>query len=172
MKQRFRTLAAVLLLSAVGAAHAAPSCRNDIRSTAPDSRFADNGNGTVSDAATGLVWKQCAEGLSGAGCLTGGVSGLTWQQALQGAADATFAGQTDWRLPNKNELESLVERRCYGPAINVRFFPNTPSNVFWSSSPGANYYSDYAWVVDFYYGNVVYHYRYYALYVRLVRGGQ
>jgi len=132
---RFCTIAAGLLLSVAGAASADQYCRDDIPSTAPDSRFADNGNGTVSDAATGLIWKQCAEGLSGAGCVTGVAAAFNWQQALQRATDATFAGQTDWRLPNKNELESLVERRCYDPAINARFFPNTPSDWFWSSSP-------------------------------------
>ena len=91
---------------------------------------------------------------------------------MQRATDATFAGQTDWRLPNKNELESLVERRCYDPAINARFFPNTPSNWFWSSSPYAGY-SDDAWGVNFNNGYVGNPYnKGHALYVRLVRGGQ
>lgn len=39
----------------------AQTCRDDIKATAPDSRFSDNGNGTVTDLATGLIWKQCAE---------------------------------------------------------------------------------------------------------------
>jgi len=168
---RFCTIAAVLLLSAAGVAGAAQICRNDIRATAPDSRFTGNGNGTVSDSATGLVWKQCAEGLSGAGCASGAASTFTWQHALQRAADASFAGQTDWRLPNKNELESLVERRCSYPVINARFFPNTPSNWFWSSSPDA-YSSCYAWIVDFDYGYVGSYYEHYGNHVRLVRGGQ
>ena len=171
MYDRFRPLGAVLLLALACAAQAAQTCRNDIRATAPDGRFTDHGNGTVSDSATGLVWKQCAEGLSGAGCATGTASAFTWPQALQRAADASFAGQTDWRLPNKNELESLVERRCYGPAINARFFPNTPSNWFWSSSPYA-YGSGYAWIVAFGYGDVYGYGKDYDFHVRLVRGGQ
>jgi hypothetical protein len=161
------------LLLAAGTA-AAQTCRDDIRATAPDSRFIDNGNGTVTDLATGLIWKQCAEGLSGSGCATGSATHFTWQQALQHAAAAEFAGATDWRLPNKNELVSLVEQRCYDPAINARFFPNTPSDVFWSSSPCA-YHSLSAWCVYFgYLGNGYVNYldKDGALHVRLVRGGQ
>ncbi|WP_295436623.1 DUF1566 domain-containing protein [uncultured Thiodictyon sp.] len=171
MNNRWRRLAAILLLSASGAAVAAQTCRTDIAPTAPDSRFTDHGDGTVSDAATGLVWKRCAEGLSGAGCAGGAVSTFTWQNALQRAADADFAGRTDWRLPNKNELESLVERRCYEPAINATFFPNTPSSWFWSASPYASY-PDYAWGVNFGYGYVDGDNKHYAGSVRLVRGGQ
>jgi hypothetical protein len=125
----------------------------------------------VTDLSTGLIWKQRAEGLSGAGCGTGSVSALTWQQALQHAEAAVFAGRSDWRLPNKNELLSLVERRCWGPAINANLFPNTPGSWFWSSSPYANH-SGYAWFVAFGHGYVYYSYKIYAIYVRLVRGGQ
>ena len=131
---RYDLIGGAVLCSLVMAmpAVAAQACRDDIRATAPDSRFSDNGNGTVTDLATGLIWKQCAEGLSGAGCT---------------------AGSSLWRLPNKNELASLIERRCYAPAINARFFPNTPSSWFWSSSPNA-YDSDNAWFVDLSHGGV------------------
>ncbi len=149
----------------------AQTCRNDIQASAPDSRYRDNGDGTVTDAATGLIWKQCPEGLSGGGCATGSLGTFTWQQALQRAADAVFAGSSLWRLPNKNELASLVEQRCYDPAINSRFFPNAPGGWFWSSSPSADSPYD-AWYVSFGYGYVGYYAKYYAGYVRLVRGGQ
>lgn len=162
--------AIALFFVAVGA-QGAQTCRNDILATAPDSRFQDNGNGTVTDLATGLIWKQCAEGLTGVDCATGSPSTFTWQQALQHAADHDFAGSALWRLPNKNELASLVERRCSNPAINTISFPNTPSSAFWSSSPHAGY-SYGAWSVDFGYGYVSYNYKSYQRYVRLVRGGQ
>jgi hypothetical protein len=171
MSNRCWRLAAILLLSAFCAAVAAQTCRTDMTPTAPDSRFTDHGDGTVSDAATGLLWKQCAEGLSGAGCASGAAASFTWQNALHQAADTDFAGRTDWRLPNKNELESLVERRCYNPAINATFFPNTPSSLFWSASPYASNPYD-AWSVYFYDGYVGYFYKYGAGSVRLVRGGQ
>lgn len=160
--------AIILLLAGVGAQAA---CRDDILATAPDSRYRDNSNGTVADLWTGLIWKQCAEGLSGADCLTGSPSLFTWQQALQHAEAQVFAGSSLWRLPNKNELASLVERRCYDPAINGRFFPNTPSDWFWSSSPDAES-GCCAWYVEFYYGYRWGNNNLDQTYVRLVRGGQ
>lgn len=170
--ERFFVLAVVFLLSVICTAVSAQTCRSDIASTASDSRFTDLGDGTVSDSATGLMWKQCAEGLSGAGCASGTVGTFTWQYALQQAAGSRFAGYTDWRLPNINELESLVERRCYAPALNAAHFPNTPSYYFWSSSPCANY-SETAWFIDFKSGLVLAPgLKRLAVHVRLVRGGQ
>lgn len=169
-----RTLIALGMSLGLGmiAAQAEQTCNDAVVATAPDSRFQDNGNGTVTDLATGLIWKQCAEGLSGTGCATGNAQTFTWQSALQHAEAEVFAGSDLWRLPNKNELASLVERRCYSPAINERYFPNTPSSWFWSSSPFANY-SGYAWYVDFYYGSVASYDKDYSGYdVRLVRAGQ
>ncbi len=162
----------VVLLAVAMAPALAQTCGDDIPASAPDSRFTANGDGTVTDRATGLIWKQCAEGLSGANCLTGSAMTFTWQQALQHAEAAVFAGSALWRLPNKKELASLVEQRCYDPAINDRFFPNTPvDDWFWSSSPHASY-ATYAWSVDFSYGYVSYYDKSNAKYVRLVRGGQ
>jgi hypothetical protein len=168
---RVRRLLAIVILVLSGTGHAAQTCRDDIRATAPDSRYQDNGNGTVTDRATGLIWKQYAEGRSGAGCATGSAQTFTWQAALQHAEAAVFAGSSLWRLPNKNELASLVERRCDFPAINATFFPNTPSSWFWSSSPSANY-SGGAWDVHFGGGLVAYDGKDGTLYVRLVRAGQ
>ena len=166
-----RWLAALLLLSTVGAAGATQVCRNDIQSSAPDAHFTNNGNGTVTDAATGLMWKQCAEGLSGVGCASGTASRFIWAQALRLATDANFAGYADWRLPNKNELESLVEWRCFNPAINTKYFPNTPADLFYSASPYANN-SFYAWFVHFNSGYVNHYLTFVYTFVRLVRGGQ
>jgi len=64
-----RTLVALGLSLLLAAAQAEQTCNEAVRSTAPDSRFQDNGNGT--DLATGLIWKQCPEGQSGAGCAAG-----------------------------------------------------------------------------------------------------
>jgi hypothetical protein len=150
---------------------AAQTCNDAIVASAPDSRYRENGDGTVTDLSTGLIWKQCAEGLSGADCTTGSPSTFTWQAALQHAEDAVFAGSSLWRLPNKNELASLVERRCVNPAINATPLPNTPSSWFWSSSPYAYYLGD-AWLVSFGHGFVSGYGKSYQAYVRLVRGGQ
>ena len=161
----------LLLLIGVGNAQAVP-CQNNLPASNPDSVYIDELNGTVTDSRAGLMWKQCAEGLSGASCQTGSVQTFTWANALAHAEASTFAGYTDWRLPNVKELASLVEDCRVSPSINTNLFPNTPTWDFWSGSPDA-YPSYGAWFVNFYRG-----YangsggRSHGNRVRLVRGGQ
>ena len=149
----------------------AQTCSDTIFVTAPDSRYRDNSDGTITDLQSGLIWKQCSQGLSGSDCSSGAVETKTWQQALQAADTEQFAGYDDWRLPNLSELASLVEMSCYSPAINDNYFPNTENSYYWSSSPCAPY-SPYAWYVGFYSGNDSSGNKDSNGYVRLVRGGQ
>ncbi len=161
----------LLLILWAGNAQAVP-CQNNLPASNPDSVYTDHGNGTVTDTRTGLMWKQCAEGLSGATCQTGSLQGFTWASALAHAEASTFAGYTDWRLPNVKELSSLVEDCRAGPAINTNLFPNTPSTLFWSGSPSADG-SSLAWFVYFSDGVAgSYGPRSYPFGVRVVRGGQ
>ena len=91
----------------------------------------------MTDTRTGLIWMRCSLGQmwDGAAC-SGTANTYTWQAALQAAFEinsgasnddgdglAGFANETDWRLPNRNELESIVERRCCGavPEHSVDF---------------------------------------------------
>ena len=149
----------------------AVSCQSNIPASNPDSVYTAHGNGTVTDARTGLMWKQCTEGLSGAACQTGSAQTFTWADALARAEASTFAGYTDWRLPNVKELSSLVEDCRTSPAINTNRFPNTPSLGFWSGSPRAKD-SNRAWFVRFGYGGAGSSVRSSVHRVRLVRGGQ
>lgn len=146
----------------------------DITATTPTAAFTDNGDGTITDSRTGLMWKQCSQGQSGAGCATGMATIFKWDAALAqaGVANAaSFAGHTDWRLPNAKELASIVEQRCANLAINKAVFPNTPSGNFWSSSPYASN-ADFAWYVGFNFGFVVANFKDFDNRVRLVRAGQ
>ncbi|HIH0815960.1 TPA: DUF1566 domain-containing protein [Vibrio cholerae] len=167
------TAAACLLAS--GQIQASSLCAGSentaITATTPSADFSDNGDGTVTHHTTGLIWHRCSLGQSwdGTDC-TGTATTFTWQQALAAGAQNTLGGFSDWRLPNKNELASIVEYRCFRPAINSQAFPNTPSAWYWSSSPYA-YSSYYAWHVDFDYGDVGYG-RSGLNHVRLVRAGQ
>jgi Protein of unknown function (DUF1566)/EF hand len=69
--------------------------------------FVDNGDGTVTDRATGLMWMKLDSGaIGGAGEHDGK---LNWQEALRWAEDLTYAGHDDWRLPNAKELQSIVD---------------------------------------------------------------
>ena len=83
----------------------------------------------------------------------------------------SLCGQTDWRVPDINELHSIVHQGKVNPAIDTNYFPNTVSNWFWSSSPYASD-SGYAWRLYFDYGYDYYGYRSNGSFVRLVRGGQ
>ncbi len=154
----------------------AQTCNSTITTTAPDSRYQDHGDGTVTDLQTGLMWQQCSLGQSGVGCETGSAIGFTWDSALQAVenhnSNGGFAGYIDWRLPNRKELESLIEVGCYSPAINTSIFPNTLSRYYWSSSPYAGS-SSRAWGVYFSYGGSNDYLRAnYGFLVRLVRSGQ
>jgi len=98
----------------------------------PNPRFNDRGNGTVVDNLTGLTW------LKDANCMatnypsfnndgTAGDGAVTWQHAFDFVLEINVgifpncgAGNTDWRLPNRFELESLLDMAYYGPAL-----PNT-----------------------------------------------
>lgn len=127
----------MLLLSSFSAW--AQTCGNAIPLSSPDSRYIDGGNGTVIDLHTGLMWQQCAVGLSGADCTEGAVETFRWDKALQYSdninATSGFANYFNWHLPNIKELLSLVEDACIDPAVNLNYFPNTTSANFWTSTP-------------------------------------
>ena len=72
--------------------------------------YTDNGDGTVTDPTTGLVWKRCAEGqtwVQTTGGCTASPNIYTWDQANARTGAVSFAGQTDWRLPNIAELQTM-----------------------------------------------------------------
>lgn len=174
-------LGLVWMLQSVGMAQTV-LCENNIPASNPDAVYTDHGNGTVTDTRTGLMWKQCVEGLSGEECQTGSAQLFTWYDALAQAEVSTFAGYTDWRLPNIKELTGLVEDCRINPAININRFPNTPlfytQNITntviyqWSGSPVTNL-SLSAWVVHFGPGVVYRTLRgFHPHAARLVRGGQ
>lgn len=84
--------------------------------------YVDNGDQTVTDQATGLMWDQRE------------TSTKTWVSALAYCEGLDHAGHTDWRLPNRNELESLVDDTKYSPAIDTTAFPNAKSYAYQSST--------------------------------------
>ena len=163
-----------LLLCSSNAAMAA--CVTTVPATTPTEDFTNHGNGTVTHIKTGLMWKQCPEGASGAACGVGGATFYSWQNALKAAetlnAAGGFAGFTDWRVPNIKELASIVERQCTFPAINATIFPNPGGTIrTWSSSPSAAIGAS-VWATDFKaYGISTEFSKTSIGYVRLVRGG-
>lgn len=69
--------------------------------------FTDNGNGTITDAATGLTWLQSDSGAFNAGRY--GDGSLNWEEALAWCESLDYAGSSEWRLPNAKELHSIVD---------------------------------------------------------------
>jgi hypothetical protein len=135
----------------------------------PTPRFTDNGNGTVTDKLTGLIWtinanyfgqRTWAQALDDAYGLQSGTAGLT---------DGSKAG--DWRLPSRKELESLVDCGRFGPALPAdHLFTGTQSSYYWSSTTNAGSTSN-AWDMNFADGSVGYSGKVNILYVWCVRGG-
>lgn len=154
ISQKYLCIQLLFLLSLPLSARAAQTCKKSILATTPNSNFAIHNDGTVTDKTTGLMWMRCSLGQKWDGkTCTGAPVDYTWKEALLEAKRNKFADYDDWRLPNKNELESIVEASCYSPAINETIFPATPPVFFWSSSPFAGF-SGGAWSVDFSFGAV------------------
>ena len=145
-------------------------------------KFVDNKNGTITFKVTGLTWMRCSVGQiwTGETC-SGEAMEMTWDVAMK--LSNSYAGYDAWRLPTKEELMTLMfcsdgkyktDGSCTNyksisqPTINSVFFPNTPSNLYWSSSPSA-YDSSYAWLVHFGYGGTGSSLKNYNYFVRLVR---
>jgi hypothetical protein len=90
--------------------------------------FADSGDGTVVDQATGLVWQQGDSG-----------SPRDWEEALAFCSALTVAGRDDWRLPNAKELQSIVDytrtpSRGGEPAIDPVFGVSEAESYYWTST--------------------------------------
>ena len=63
-----------------------------------DNDFTDNGDGTITDKTTGLMWMQ-----------TDNKMAISWQEALTYGENLDYAGFSDWRLPNAKELQYIVD---------------------------------------------------------------
>lgn len=99
--------------------------------------FVDNGDGTITDNATGLMWQQADDGNT-----------RDWENSLSYCENLTLAGHSDWRLPNAKELQSIIEyTRCpdatNSPAIDPLFSCTSFNNpdgdpnygYYWTGSP-------------------------------------
>lgn len=138
--------------------------------TTPSSDFINNKDGTVTHKKTGLTWMRCQMGKTWTGSYCSGKA-ITYTHDQAVALTTIFSGKNDWRLPSIAELQTIVERESYHPAINKKLFPHATSNRFWSSSPYAGD-TNAAWIVNFSYGDSYGGSKNYSNAVRLVRGGQ
>jgi hypothetical protein len=147
-----------LLLAATSASHGA-------------GRFAVSADGMeVRDSTTKLVWRHCAEGLSGPAC-TGKLVRFKYAGAKTAAERAAKSDGKGWRIPTKDELLSLLDKTVKKkPLIDVHAFPKTPSELFWATRAGTDDNLN-AWLVSFANGKVLGNTGQKAFPLRLVRDG-
>jgi hypothetical protein len=99
--------------------------------------FTDNGNGTVTDKNTGLMWQKEDDGNSYNWYVAAGVHDAKYNPTTKSVCgELTLAGYSAWRLPSNAELMSIVDSSIQepGPTIDAAYFPGTKSSVYWSSS--------------------------------------
>lgn len=102
----------------------------------------------VKDNVTNLVWS------------TETISNKTWLVAMDTSGGSLIDGYntssrcgfgSDWRVPTRRELLSIIHRGADDPAVDAAYFPNTASDWYWSSDPDGTH-PGYAWIVDFKHG--------------------
>jgi len=161
--------------------------------------YVDNGDGTVTDTKTGLVWEKKSDdgsihdkddvytlGLTVPPYTLNGTAVTIFLAALN--AGSGFAGHTDWRLPNLTELESIRNLGNVNPAVSAAFNAScgasssgnpgctvttcscTSADVHWSSSTYGGP-AELAWAISFADGDVDSDFKDSEYYVRAVRGG-
>ena len=161
----------------------------------PPARFVDNGDGTISDVLTGLMWEKKDDNN------TGGIHdkdntytwitndfglGTAYTVLLPGLnAGSGFAGHTDWRIPEVNrdggafELDSLIDLTRFPtifsefdtlctPGCSVTTCSCTVASVYWSSTTLA-FNPFFAWTVKFDFGDAFFGLKGNAAHVRAVR---
>ncbi len=106
----------------------------------------------IYDSQTKLYWQ-----------MNPSIKNFTWDKAIKYCRDLTYSDKSNWRLPNIDELKSLIDYKKYKPAIATNLIKIKTDNWYWSSSV---YFKDSSqiWVVDFnrgsdnWYSQSKYHY--------------
>ncbi len=109
------------------------------------------GDRVVTDTQGGLMWQGCPQGTSGDECGAGIITWSTWEAALAYCEGLSLGGLSDWRLPDINELQSIVDYRYESLSIDPDVFPG-PSNSGWTSTTRTSY-TGHALIVNFEVGN-------------------
>lgn len=148
VKHSLLTFAAIALLLAArqGASQQCLEFNGFSDSAETDTRFALQPEGTVIDRLNHLVWKRCSAGQhwdAQNNACAGEAQTVTWYQASR-------LGQ-GWRLPSVHELSSIVQLRCFDPAIDLRIFPNTPASHYWTGTAFASQPGQF-WLLQFFSG--------------------
>jgi len=95
--------------------------------------YTDNGNETISDNVTGLMWQK------------GGSGEIGWEKGIEYCEDLTLAGHEDWRLPGSQEMFSIANQGQ--PPLGSNIFSSTKAKYFWTVTTHANL-PDLKWTVN------------------------
>ncbi len=123
-----------------------------VSGTALAQQCVDNGDGTVTDNSTGLMWQKATAGP------------MNWHSAMSYASGLSMGGHSGWRLPSRDELANLYHSPC-------KSMMEVVSSHYWSSTTHALD-TNHAWLVNFYNGVVYGYNKSSSYYVRAVRAGQ
>ncbi len=125
---------------------AGPDCAPDMPVWGPrplnaSAYLTDNGDGTVSDSQTKLMWQREQSVTE--------QYGITWQAAISHCATLSLAGHADWRLPTLAELLTLLDFSQKLPNLEASAFPASPATTYWTAvtDPGLSYPN--AWYFSF-----------------------
>jgi len=172
-----RTAALLLLTVSLSPALAEQHCDTS-RSplSTPTARFTDNGDGTVLDTASGLMWMRCSLGQAWTGeSCNGEARSLAWTAAQSATDEINQSGEhffSDWRVPGLRDLAMIVERACHDPRINLTVFPNTAPAFFWTGTERQDDPESRAYALSFGPEGVEPHAKTLAHHLRLVRTAQ
>ncbi len=135
----------------------------------PSPRFTDNGDSTMTDNLTGLIWAKDASTPTVSGCIG---ETMNWADAIDYVTclnNNNYLGYNDWVLPNVNQIESLIHNGASNSSVwlQTQGFTGVQQSTYWSSTTYANNrsivdmvfgfgrrHTGYAWLVDMDYGDV------------------
>lgn len=118
--------------------------RDVVEPTVIQNHFTDNGNGTITDNITNLVWQKVPN-----------TNTLNWEDALVYAEGLELGNNSNWRLPNIKEIQSISEVGFNNPSVNTNFFTIYGTKKFWSSTSLPNQITK-AWYWDTQFGITTY----------------
>ena len=132
----------------------ATGCSGKFKENAVE-KFNDNGDGTVTDITTRLIWQQAD-------------AKKNWEAAITYCEELKHANHQDWRLPNIKELRTIIDMTKTNLTIDSIAFPGAKASLYWSSTTFESNPKN-AMVYDFSNGNTHSEEKVFTNYVRCVR---
>jgi len=146
-------ISSLIATSASAVVDKAPACPDVFANTPLSLQYHDNGNGTITDQETGYTWFRCSAGqVWSDGRCKGRAILRNFDDAQAWAAQAQVANLSNWRIPEIDEMSSIIEKDCRSPAVDINAFPGIEPESYWSNKD--NFWSSsMAWSLFFFKGD-------------------